>query len=68
MKAFDDFLLLVMRNNSLGIVPLKQKKKNDAIYTLRVKDIHVTAWQTAFNQVMVFRTQLVLFGNSKHYF
>jgi hypothetical protein len=65
MKAFDDFLLIGMRN-SLGVVPLKQK--NDAIYTLRVKNIYVTVWQRAFNQVMVFGTNLVLFGDSKYYF
>jgi hypothetical protein len=65
IKDFDDFLLLGMRNR-LGVVPLKQK--NDAIYTFRVKSINVTAGQTAFNQVMVFGGQLVLFGDSNHFF
>lgn len=65
MKAFDDFLLLGMTNR-VGVVPLKQK--NDAIYTLRVKSIHGTAGQTVFNKIMVFGAQLVLFGDSNHYF
>jgi hypothetical protein len=65
MKAFDGFLLLGMRNR-LGVVPLKQK--NDAIYTFRVKSTHGTAGKTTFNQIMVFGAQLVLFGDSNHYF
>lgn len=65
MKAFEDFILVGMRNH-IGVIPLK--KRNDSIYMLRPKQFDGKTRQAVFHKIEVVGTNVVFIANLESFF